>query len=365
MLTIDRMLFFSFLRAYAIVLVSMLSLYIVVDLFTNIDDFAQDGRGLAEVSQHIVTFYSYNVIQIFDRLCEAIVLLAAMFTVAWMQRSNELLPLLSSGVSTRRVLRPVLCGAIAMIGLGILNQELVIPQVGEKLMAQRDDPHGEKQIAVQGAYDSNGVHIEGMIAIRKDKSIKLFYVTTPETNSSAMIHISAQEAVYIPPAEGQPYTGGWLMTGTNPAEMDNPHPSLQMIDPGKWFLSSADVTFDMVTRQRTWFIYASTRQLRELLERPDGRRMNAVAVLYHMRLTRPIVGMLLVLIGLGIILRDQNRHVFISTGMCLAMCAIFYAAVFGCKYLGENDYLAPALAAWFPVILFTPLAITMFDAVHT
>ena len=39
--TLDRMLFVSFLRAYLICLVSTLSLYVVVDLFTNIDDFTQ------------------------------------------------------------------------------------------------------------------------------------------------------------------------------------------------------------------------------------------------------------------------------------------------------------------------------------
>jgi lipopolysaccharide export system permease protein len=44
--------------------------------------------------EHILKYYGIKTMQIFDRLCEAIVLLAAMFTVAWMQRSNELAPLL-------------------------------------------------------------------------------------------------------------------------------------------------------------------------------------------------------------------------------------------------------------------------------
>jgi lipopolysaccharide export system permease protein len=33
--------------------------------------------------------------------------------------------------------------------------------------------------------------------------------------------------------------------------------------------------------------------------------------------------------------------------------------------LGDNDFLPPALAAWAPVLLFGPLAVAMFDAVHT
>jgi lipopolysaccharide export system permease protein len=114
--TLDRSLFRAYLQSYVICLVSLLSLYVVVDLFMNLEDFAH--QGLEAVLRHVLTYYGYKTIQIFDRLSEPIVLLAAMFTVAWVQRNNELLPLLSAGVPTRRVIRPVLIGAVLTLGLG-------------------------------------------------------------------------------------------------------------------------------------------------------------------------------------------------------------------------------------------------------
>src|ERR1700693_5132488 len=132
---LDRMLIRGYLKAYAICLISLLSLYIVVDLFTNIDDFfAEQHHGLWPVIRQIGIYYGYKVTQIFDKLCEVIVLLAAMFTIAWMQRSNELLPLLSAGVSTHRVVRPILFSACAMLGLSVVNQELIIPPIGNYLL---------------------------------------------------------------------------------------------------------------------------------------------------------------------------------------------------------------------------------------
>jgi lipopolysaccharide export system permease protein len=77
------------------------------------------------------------------------------------------------------------------------------------------------------------------------------------------------------------------------------------------------------------------------------------------------MGMLLVFLGLSMILRDQNRNVFISAGLCLFMCAVFFGAMFLCKHLGDHSYLSPALAAWLPVLVFGPLAFVLFDAVHT
>ena len=123
-----------------------------------------------------------------------------------------------------------------------------------------------------------------------------------------------------------------------------------MIDPGKYFLKTESVDFDAVTRTRTWFNFASTARLSEELSRPETTRLAAMAVLFHMRMTRPILGLLLVMMGLSVILRDQNRNVFISAGMCLVLCGLFFAAQFLCKQLGDDDYLSPPLAAWLPVL---------------
>jgi lipopolysaccharide export system permease protein len=371
--TIDRMLFAAFLRAYAICLVSTLSLYVVVDLFTNIDDFFQTDRSTSHVIRHILTYYGYQSLQYYDRLCEAIALLAAMFTVAWSQRNNEIIPLLSAGVSTRRFLRPILIGVFLMLGVGVVNQEFVIPAIAPALVAGREDPEGIKEILVQGCYDTNRVHIDGFKAYRRDKTIERFHVTLPVTARSEMKHLTAETAQYIEPLDVGPsekarFSGGWLMTGTIPAELppESYDPAvIKQIDRGRYFLFVQEATFDRATKGQKTLAYASTGTLYDLMQRPDAGRMNTLAVAFHMRLTRPIVGMLLVFMGLSIILRDQTRHVFISAGLCLAMCAIFFAVVFGGRFLGTADYVTPAFAAWLPVLVFGPVTFALYDAIHT
>lgn len=363
---LDRQLFLAYIKAYLICLVSLLSLYIVVDLFTNIEDFAQNNGGLGAVLRHIGTYYGYKVTQIFDRLSEAIALLAAMFTVAWIQRNNELLPLLSAGVSTQRVVRPVLFSACAMLGLTVANQELLIPRIAGALFTDRDDPRGDKEVFGPWGYAPNGIHVEGRSGSRRDQTIRQFCCTFPENMASGLVHLTAQEAHYVAPGSGR-LSGGWLLTNAQPAELPewNRPDILEMIDPGKYFLHSQELDFETVTRGRNWFILASTYHLYTEMCKPDSMRLSSMAVLFHMRLTRPIMGMLLVFLGLSVILRDQNRNVFISAGLCLGMCAMFFGATFFCKHLGDHDLLSPALAAWLPVLFFGPLAFVLFDAVHT
>jgi lipopolysaccharide export system permease protein len=362
------MLFVSFLRAYLIVLVSTLSLYVIVDLFTNIDDFFQQGKSGFEIARHILTYYGYRTIQYYDRLCEALSLLAAMFTVAWTQRNNELIPMLSAGVSTHRFLRPVFFGAAFMLLLGVFNQEFLIPAIAPALVTDRDDPEGTHDVYVQGCYDPNRVHIDGFRAIRRERAVQNFYVTLPTGPRSEMKHLQAETARYIPPVEGQRLSGGWLMTGTTPAELqkDAYDPDIiEMIDPGRFFLHVREATFERVTQGQKTQAFASTSTLFQLMQRTDVGRMNALAVTFHMRITRAVVGMLLVIMGLSIILRDQTRHVFISAGLCLAMCAVFFGVIFGGKFMGTADYISPALAAWLPVLIFGPLSVSLYDAIHT
>jgi lipopolysaccharide export system permease protein len=372
MTILDRMVFFSFLRAYAICLISTLSLYIIVDLFTNIDDFIAQGRTWTAIVEHIVTYYGYRSIQYYDRLCEALALLAAMFTVAWMQRNNELLPLLSAGVPMHRVLRPVFAGALLVLTVGMLNQEFVIPRIGSILITDRDDPEGTHELIVQGCYDANGVHIEGTKGYRKNMTVKNFTCTLPATAKSRVALLTAESAYYVPPkpdaVPGRDLAGGWHLNNTVPTELpqDGMDPEMiRLIDPGHYFVWVKDATFDSITQGQKTQAFASTTRMFELLHRTDAGRLTNLAVNFHMRLSRGLIGFILVVIGLSIVLRDQTRHVLISSALCLGMCAGFFASIFACKFAGTGDFVSPALAAWLPAIIYGPLALALHDAIHT
>jgi lipopolysaccharide export system permease protein len=360
---IDRQMVRGYFKSYFVCVASLLSLYVVVDLFNNLDDFTRQKSGLAAVARHVTEYYAYRVPQIFDRLCEAIVLLAAMFTVAWMQRNNEQVPLLSAGVSTRRIVLPVLLCAVAMLSLAVLNQELVIPRIAHKLALPRDDPDGTKDLMVRGVYEANNVHVTGERAVRRDQVVYKFACLIPEALAGDQLHLQADEARYVKGAGTR--AGGWELMGTTPAEAKPIPDVLEVLDTGRYFLHTREADFEALTREPNWFQMAPTLQILQILMNPSSTRLAPMAVLFHMRLTRPILGMVLVLLGLSVILRDQNRNVIISSGMCLVLCGVFFAACYTCKTLGDNEYLNPALAAWMPVLFFGPHAVVLFDAVHT
>ncbi|AWM36112.1 putative permease YjgP/YjgQ family protein [Gemmata obscuriglobus] len=366
MTAIDRMFLWTFFRSYIIVLISLVGLFIVIDLFTHLDAFVNKPGGFVASARHITYYYGNRVPEYFDLFGNFVTLIAGAFTVAWMQRNNELLPLLSAGVPTRRAIRPVFLGAAVTLALGPLNQEFLIPEVADALTSQRDDPDQAKAQSLMGAYDSSGIHFEGLAGFRKDKLVKKMCVTFPEHSRSGMVHLTAQEAVFRPKQGDDPLTGGWLLTDATPDTFTGEIPlNLTVLGTGRFFVKVQDADYDAVCRGGAWYIYAATSDLQTMLVDPEPRRRGKLAVLFHTRVTRPLVGMVMVVFGLAVILGNPNRHVIISSGLCLIVSAATFLFVIACKYLGDQDVLPPPLAAWLPVILFGPPALVAFDAVHT
>ena len=366
---LDRQMIFNYVKAYLVCLTSLLGLFIVVDLFTNLDEFTSHRQGLAVTLQHVGVYYGSSIPKMFDRLCEAISLLAAVFTVAWMQRNNELLPRLSAGVSTRRVVLPVLIGACGMLGMAILNQEFVLPRVDNFVVENRDNLTGAKGLPVRDARDVHDIHFSSTKgeAIRKELMVtKLVCVMQPRFGRDSLTTLQAETAVYVPPGDGD-LTGGWMLRGTTPAELDNwaRDDVLKPLGPGRYFLKT-EIDFDTLIRSKHWYSYLSTPDLLRQMNRPSTAQLTTLAVALHGRLTRPFLGIVLVVLGLSVILRDQNRYFFVSAGLCLAVGTVFFGVCLASHYLGNREHIAPALAAWLPLILFGPISAMMFCLdVHT
>ena len=175
---LDRQRYWSFFKAYVICYVSLVGLFIVIDAFSNMDEFTKRADGVAETLQVMGHYYLIHQSLFFDYLCGVIGMMAAIFTVTWMQRNNEHLEILAAGVSTQRAIRPVLVSSVLVSTFAIANQELVMPPNAEELAKSHDDD-GQRTVPVSGRYDSRSVMIDGVDADRGAKTILTMYATIP------------------------------------------------------------------------------------------------------------------------------------------------------------------------------------------
>ena len=149
MKTLDRYILSNFLSSVILWFAVFMILRIVVDLFFNMDEFAKLTMTFGQRLTYIVTYYGYHSLEYFTELGGVIIVAAAAFTLAMMNHTNELTAMLASGVSLFRVIVPVICCSVLLSGLIILDQELVIPRVKERLVRERADVEGQRRFPVR------------------------------------------------------------------------------------------------------------------------------------------------------------------------------------------------------------------------
>src|SRR5689334_6953049 len=108
---LDRERYWAYLKAYVICYITLVGLYVVIDAFSNFDEFTKRATG-AGLFRVMCRYYLVHMSQYYDRLCGVIGMMAAIFTVTWMQKNNELLAMMAAGISTHRVIRPVWISSI-------------------------------------------------------------------------------------------------------------------------------------------------------------------------------------------------------------------------------------------------------------
>ena len=385
---LDRQRYWAYIKAYVICFTALVGLYIVIDAFSNFDEFTQRASGVIPLSKVMGRYYLVHMSEFYDRLCGVIGMMAAIFTVTWMQKNNELLAMLAAGISTQRVIRPVIVSAVVISGLAVVNQEWIMPELGEELMKPHADD-GSIQVKVASRYDSNRVLIHGDAADRGTRTILKFFATIPVEVYGEIFEVEAVQARYIPAGDPTaPMSGGWLLRGVRPLNtplppdtapverrllvklVDGkgfPPPSGEIKDLGgdTYFLRTS-LGFRSLTRRRQWYQYAATTDLIRGLTDPsnESEKMD-IAVFLHNRILRPCLALALLFLTLPQVLGGYGRNMFVNLGISLGTAGVFYGLNFMSQYLGSHAVIAPELAAWAPLIGFGTIAVFRWDAIRT
>lgn len=230
---LDRERYWAFFKAYLICYFSLVGLYIVIDAFSNVDEFTKRADNTAELFRIMSRYYLVHQSQYFDQLCGVIGMMAAIFTVTWMQKNNEQLAMLAAGISTHRAIVPVLISSVIVNLIAVANQEMVIPRFGEELARRHDDDGLQRITYVSSRYDARGIMIHGKSADRATRTIVQFDATINRKIFGRIIEIQGRQATYIPPDHPTaPLNGGWLIreaTVDPPLGDDTPQDSSSLL----------------------------------------------------------------------------------------------------------------------------------------
>jgi lipopolysaccharide export system permease protein len=376
---IDRYLLRQFLKAFLICFVSLTGLYMVFDAFTNLESFIRSADKLGGLGRVLVQYYSCRAVLFFDRTNFLLVLVAAMFTVTWIQRHNELTALMSAGISRVRVIRPIIIAAITISMLAAFSRELAIPYLAKELAKDPKNLAGDRANEMRPRFDNaTDILFQGRTTSNDEMRIDQPNFRLPPSLDRYGTQLIAHAAFYREPTGNRP--GGYLFKGVSEPRNLDEKPSLQLrgtpviitrrdapdwLSPGECFLVTP-MTFEQMLGDMAFRQYASTWQLIRGLRNPSLNFGADVRVTIHNRIVQPLLDVTLLFLGLPWVVSRSSRNVFFALGLCMVIVTGFFLVVMGFQYLGTMslDILPPALAAWAPLMIFVPAAIGLGDTMR-
>lgn len=363
----DRYLLRSLIVNYVIALATMLSLYVILDMFVNMDEFTENSPPFLDLIGNVVGYYLPNLLLYFSQLSSTITLFACMASLARMRRLNELTAVLSSGVSLYRIARPVMLFGVLTTGLLILDTEVLIPRVAHKLARDHEDAEGTGAYAILFLRDGDDSLVSAAKFDPTTHDMHGFLVLRRDAKGRVVSMIEADRATWQPPSPTSPQ-GLWRLergrqttrvrsTGTGLGPRDEKR--VIHVSVYKSELSPQAIE---IRQSKDWIRFLSINQLSELQSQLGGD-VAKILQTKHERRTQPIISMIMLLLGLPFFLNRAPANILSDSGKCMAVCGMCYVATFVAQSLRPE--IASALPAWAPIFIFGTIAIVLVDRIRT
>ncbi len=357
----DRYVLRFYWSAFFAILLFFTVIVMVIHLSDRLSRFVKywepiQERGYSPLAV-IAEFYATLIPFIWMQIIPLATVLAAAFALSRLTRMNEIAPLVTAGVSTRRITWPLVFSGVLVGGVLFGVQETLVPTLSRRNMTldrllNKSEP---ERITKIGHFDDPGGARLSVAAFRPmDKVLE-----------SAMLTIRSPDGVLEEirtyPELRWDESGHWVAEADGTAfriPVEAGPPRRVRIPASKKVPLEASLDLFEVSVLKEAALGLSAREAHALLEAdPDNPRL---AMLYHQLLSRAFVPLVLLLASLPFCLVLGRRSAIPGTLAALSSSAIFFGASFLTASLSSAGSLNPAFLAWFPVVDFGSIGLALW-----
>jgi lipopolysaccharide export system permease protein len=360
---LDKYVSKNFLTGYGIAFCVLIGMRIITDLFVNLDEFTEHSDlGTLAVIKNIFLFYGFNSTLYFRDFAGMITVVAAAFSFGRMVRSNELVAVMASGVSLKRIIGPILLLSLVFTGVLIIDQELVIPNLADKLVRSHDAIPGQESYSVLFINDAKGSLICSKLFNEKTSKFQDLTILLRKPIRPGIWEVTGR--IDADSATDKDKTGEWKLVNGELLDFG----SYEGVRPIDSYTSSVTAKNISVRCESDYKTLLSLRQLIALAKQGTEKDLAQLYSQKHFRITDPLINMVMLLISLPILVCRDPKTMKSAVMISFALTGACFVTTFVCKILATEvvfDKVMPELWAWLPVFIFLPVAITELDSMKT
>ncbi|MBN1787677.1 MAG: LptF/LptG family permease [Sedimentisphaerales bacterium] len=367
MKTLDKYITKNFLIGYLIAFLVLMGLRIMIDLFVNIDEFTEHADlNFFQTLWNITLYYGRHGFLYFRDFAGMITVVAAVFSLGKMTKNNELIAIMASGVSLKRIIAPIMFMSVALTFIHIIDQEFFIPPMADKLVRSHDAVAEKLYYDMWFISDGNGsLFCSPQFKVKEEVIVSPTIITRSARDETGLYDVTgivrADSAHYNADIASWVLENGiWLKVVRR--QSDKPYEAVTN------FASDLKPKDIPVRRKSAHMDLLSSYDLIKLA-RQNPKDLARLYAQKNFRLTDPIINLVMLIISLPVLVCRDPKSLKSAVFISFALTGLCYIMTFICKVFASEVIIAgralPELWAWLPIFVFLPIAFIELDSMKT
>ena len=356
---LDRYVLREFLKILALVLVSTMALFVIVD-YTEI---AKDVRANNIPFHTILTYYRFYVFQVINMTLPISVLVATLVTFGMLSKNNEVTALKSGGVSLYRVALPIVAIAGLISIVSYFNLDYVLPYANQKVATIKRKIEGKKPISASAQklwFIGKGRYLINFLSYdRNDQAlvqVQIFEFHPTEFRLTRRVY--ANRARWN--GRAWVFQDGWIRSFLE----DGTTTYAPITSPLALYYPETPEDFETEVRAPDQMTFAQLHRYIDTI-RSTGYAADDLAVKMYTKTSWPAISLVMALIALPFAFKMGKKGALYGIAIAFALGIIYWMIFAIFTKFGEVGNLPALLSAWSANILFAIGAVYMFLHVET
>lgn len=349
---IDTYIIKKFLGTYFYSIVLILSIAVVFDLTEKLDNFFDNNAPLKAI---IFDYYMGFIPFYMNMFSPLFTFIAVIFFTSKMATNTEIIAILASGVSFRRLMMPYLISAAVISGLAFVLGGYVIPPANEKLLDFED-----KYVKKFKSNNARNVQMEvekGVILYIERYEIsenRGYRFSLEKFNGKSLVSRLTAETITWDSAYN------WKVSNYQQRDFNGMREKLTRgidldtvinVQPQEFFISSKESA------------QMNNTQLREYLKRQKNRGVGNIQAFedeYYKRYSMPLAAFIMTLIGVSLSSRKVRGGMGLHLGIGLALSSLYILFSTLSTTFSVSGAMSPFAAVWLPNFVFLLVGIYLY-----
>lgn len=355
---IDRYITKEFLFPFFSCVILFLSLSIIIDLFSRLEDVFKNNVQWSILLKYYLTFLPF----LFVKTAPMSALLATLYVLTNLEKYNEVTVLKASGLNIWRISLPLFFLGLFISMTTTAVNDRVVPQANlistnlkEEYLDKESEEHKEKTIENIAIYGTHNrlIHVRSFSV--QENLLQDITILEQDRNEQVTSKIQAKQGKWE--KDRWVFLDCVIYNYTKSERVDEPTHFKKML------IDIEEKPKDFLRRESSAEFMSFTKLKRYIDRLAVGRAkiVQKLKVDLYYKISFPFVSLIIIFLGIPFALGSQGigGGKIASIGLCIIIAFFYYTVEALSLALGYRGTLPPFLAAWFANLLFSTVAVML------